>query len=206
MIHGDRSLSNEPGARDYAASRLWCRARQRSRAHLARPALLPQSRCRPPSISLDAIRRTDQRAGNERLSSARAPPRQTCASAGRRCRGAAFSSTGHRGSTSATSAASDTSASRWKAAEKPPSAPDPDPPSTEDAARIVAAAWAEDDDGGMFVWLTLVTGARRGGLLALRWDSWPLSPRRAVPRRGRAARSGPGCSGRAWPGSRRRGS
>ena len=58
-----------------------------------------------------------------------------------------------------------------KAAEKPrPSAPDPDPPSSEDAARIVAAAWDEDDDWGMLVWLTLVTGARRGELLALRWE------------------------------------
>ena len=54
-------------------------------------------------------------------------------------------------------------------------APQPDPPSAEDAARIVAAAWAEDDEWGMAVWTALVTGARRGELLALRWEDVDLS-------------------------------
>jgi integrase len=54
-------------------------------------------------------------------------------------------------------------------------APQPDPPSAEDAARIVAAAWAEDDEWGMVVWTALVTGARRGELLALRWEDVDLS-------------------------------
>ena len=45
-------------------------------------------------------------------------------------------------------------------------APNPDPPSPEDAARIVAAAWAEDVEWGLLVWLLLVTGARRGEILA----------------------------------------
>jgi integrase len=63
-----------------------------------------------------------------------------------------------------------------EAAQKPrPPAPRPDPPSSEDAARIVAAAWAQDDEWGMFVWMTLVTGARRGELLALRWEDVDLS-------------------------------
>jgi integrase len=34
-------------------------------------------------------------------------------------------------------------------------APQPDPPSPEDAAKIVNAAWEQDEDWGTFVWLTL---------------------------------------------------
>lgn len=48
-------------------------------------------------------------------------------------------------------------------------APQPDPPSPEEAAKIVTAAWEQDEDWGTFVWLTLVTGARRGELLAFVW-------------------------------------
>jgi integrase len=47
--------------------------------------------------------------------------------------------------------------------------PQPEPPSSTQAARIVAAAWEQDPDWGMLVWLVLVTGARRGELLGLRW-------------------------------------
>lgn len=56
------------------------------------------------------------------------------------------------------------------AAAKRPRAlpPRPNPPTSEEAARIAAAAWEQDADWGMFVWLTLVTGARRGELVALR--------------------------------------
>jgi integrase len=62
------------------------------------------------------------------------------------------------------------------AAQKPRlPAPQPDSPSAEDAARIVAAAWAQDDEWGMVVWIALVTGARRGELLALRWKDVDLS-------------------------------
>jgi len=49
-------------------------------------------------------------------------------------------------------------------------APRPHPPTAREAARIVAAAWEEDLQWGLFVWLVLVTGARRGELLALRWS------------------------------------
>jgi integrase len=49
-------------------------------------------------------------------------------------------------------------------------APRPHPPTASEAARIVAAAWEEDLLWGLFVWLVLVTGARRGELLALRWS------------------------------------
>jgi hypothetical protein len=40
-------------------------------------------------------------------------------------------------------------------------APNPQPPSSEQAARICAEAW-KDPDWGMFVWLAMMTGARRG--------------------------------------------
>ena len=50
-----------------------------------------------------------------------------------------------------------------------PAAPDPQPPSPEEAARIVEEAW-EDPDWGMLVWLTMTTGARRGELCGLRWS------------------------------------
>lgn len=79
----------------------------------------------------------------------------------------------------------------------PPAAkrPDPRPPSAEEAARIVDAAW-ESPDWGTLVWLTMTTGARRGELCGLRW-----SPRRSAVRRadlptshrpGRAASGGEG--------------
>jgi integrase len=47
--------------------------------------------------------------------------------------------------------------------------PQPEPPSTAEAARIIEAAWAEDDDWGALVWLVMVTGMRRAEVLALRW-------------------------------------
>lgn len=69
-------------------------------------------------------------------------------------------------------------------------APRPDPPSSDEAARIVAAAWAEDDDWGMFVWMALVTGARRGELLALRWDAVNLESGVLTVRHSLAAQGG----------------
>ncbi|MDT4914309.1 MAG: integrase [Pseudonocardiales bacterium] len=54
-------------------------------------------------------------------------------------------------------------------AEAPsPSRPNPDPPSAEEASRILNAAWA-DPDWGMLLWLTMITGRRRGEVSALRW-------------------------------------
>jgi integrase len=50
---------------------------------------------------------------------------------------------------------------------------DPQPPSAAQAAAIAAEAWA-DLDWGMFVWLAMTTGARRGELCALRWDRLDL--------------------------------
>jgi integrase len=49
-----------------------------------------------------------------------------------------------------------------------PSRPNPDPPSAAEAARVLNAAWA-DPDWGMLLWLTMITGRRRGEVSALRW-------------------------------------
>src|SRR4051794_6945435 len=66
---------------------------------------------------------------------------------------------------------------RWKwiavnpadIADKPPLPhPDPQPPSAQEAARIVNEAW-RDPDWGTFVWCAMTSGARRGELCALRW-------------------------------------
>ena len=47
--------------------------------------------------------------------------------------------------------------------------PEPDPPSPADAARLLDAAFAMDDDWGTLVWLVMTTGVRRGEVCALRW-------------------------------------
>jgi hypothetical protein len=47
--------------------------------------------------------------------------------------------------------------------------PQPEPPSPQDAARIIEAAWAQDDSWGTLVWLVMVTGIRRAELAGLRW-------------------------------------
>jgi integrase len=48
-------------------------------------------------------------------------------------------------------------------------APEPSPPSPGDAARLLDAAFAMDDDWGTLVWLVMTTGIRRGEVCALRW-------------------------------------
>jgi integrase len=65
---------------------------------------------------------------------------------------------------------------RWAAvspmdqAEPPPvPSPDPQPPTPDEAVRLIAESFRVDPDWGMLVWLTMVTGARRGELCALRW-------------------------------------
>jgi integrase len=54
-----------------------------------------------------------------------------------------------------------------------PPAPEPSPPSVAEAARIVNEAW-RDPDWGALVWVAITTGARRGELCALQWDSVDL--------------------------------
>lgn len=53
--------------------------------------------------------------------------------------------------------------------------PQPHPPSAANAARIIKEAWSTDAEWGTFVWLTMVTGARRGELVALRFANVELS-------------------------------
>jgi integrase len=57
----------------------------------------------------------------------------------------------------------------------PPAAPrpNPQPPTTAEAAKILAAAFC-DPDWGTFVWVAMTTGARRGELCALRWSKVDL--------------------------------
>ena len=50
----------------------------------------------------------------------------------------------------------------------------PHPPSAQQAAAILTAAFAMDLWWGVLVWLAMTTGARRGELCALRWDSVDL--------------------------------
>ncbi len=68
--------------------------------------------------------------------------------------------------------------------------PQPTPPSTEQAAQIVDAAWKQDDDWGTFVWLTFVTGARRSELIALTWTDLDLAAHVLTIRRGLIRRNG----------------
>jgi integrase len=44
-----------------------------------------------------------------------------------------------------------------------PTRPNPDPPSADEAARVLSTAWA-DPEWGLLLWLTMITGRRRGYL------------------------------------------
>jgi integrase len=59
---------------------------------------------------------------------------------------------------------------------EPPAAPKskPRPPTAAEAARILAEAW-KDPDWGLLVWLTMMTGLRRGELCGLRWKHVDLA-------------------------------
>lgn len=86
---------------------------------------------------------------------------------------------------------------RWKwvtsnpiADAKPPAAPrgNPRPPTPEQAARIINEAF-KDPDWGALIWLTMVTGQRRGELCAIRWahldlDHGVLHLEKAIGQRG----------------------
>jgi integrase len=54
-------------------------------------------------------------------------------------------------------------------------APQPEPPTSAEAARIIAAAWEQDEEWGTLVWLVMVTGMRRAEVLALRWPDVDLA-------------------------------
>jgi integrase len=49
-----------------------------------------------------------------------------------------------------------------------PAPTEPDPPSPEEAAALLNDAWS-DPEWGLFLWLTMLSGARRGEVCALRW-------------------------------------
>ncbi|MFF4697953.1 tyrosine-type recombinase/integrase [Streptomyces chattanoogensis] len=55
---------------------------------------------------------------------------------------------------------------------EPPSQPkpNPDPPTPEEAALVLNTAWQQDLDWGAFLFMTMVTGSRRGEMCALRWS------------------------------------
>jgi integrase len=46
---------------------------------------------------------------------------------------------------------------------------DPDPPSASEAAALLSAAWSANPEWGLLLWLTMLTGSRRGETSALRW-------------------------------------
>ncbi|MEU4672533.1 tyrosine-type recombinase/integrase [Amycolatopsis sp. NPDC023774] len=50
----------------------------------------------------------------------------------------------------------------------------PRPPSTQDMARIIEAAHQSSLEWGTYVWLSAVTGARRGEVVALQWEDIDL--------------------------------
>jgi integrase len=54
------------------------------------------------------------------------------------------------------------------AAAPAPRRTEPDPPSADEAARLLNAAW-RDPEWGLLLWLTMLTGPRRGEISALRW-------------------------------------
>jgi integrase len=51
---------------------------------------------------------------------------------------------------------------------------DPDPPSAEEVAALLNEAWT-DPSWGLFLWLVMVTGCRRGEMCALRWTDVDLA-------------------------------
>jgi integrase len=50
-----------------------------------------------------------------------------------------------------------------------PNPTEPDPPSAEEAAALLNTAWT-DPEWGLLLWLTMITGTRRGELCALTWN------------------------------------
>jgi integrase len=60
---------------------------------------------------------------------------------------------------------------------RPPSKPRPNPrpPSSEQMALIVEAAWTSSAEWGLYLWLSAVLGARRGEVVALQWEDIDLN-------------------------------
>lgn len=64
------------------------------------------------------------------------------------------------------------------------------PPEPAKAATLVDAAWELDQDFGVFVWLAMVTGARRGEVCVLRWSDIRLEEQDLLIARSIVVRSG----------------
>jgi integrase len=64
-------------------------------------------------------------------------------------------------------------------AVKPPAKkrPQPRPPTPEQMARIIEEAWRSSNEWGLYVWLSAVTGARRGEVIALQWGDVDIDSR-----------------------------
>lgn len=60
------------------------------------------------------------------------------------------------------------------AAARKPAMRKPQPPTPHETAQIIEAAWQDDDWWGLFIWLSAVTGARRGETVALQWCDFDL--------------------------------
>ncbi|GAA1597584.1 hypothetical protein GCM10009789_59370 [Kribbella sancticallisti] len=54
--------------------------------------------------------------------------------------------------------------------------PNPQPPTQDEIAKLILAAWDEDPDWGSFLWLKTTTGNRRGEMCALRWTDRERQP------------------------------
>lgn len=52
--------------------------------------------------------------------------------------------------------------------------PQPNPPTSDQMALIVETAWRAEEWWGLFIWLSAVTGARRGEVVALQWCDFDL--------------------------------
>ncbi|GAA3436992.1 tyrosine-type recombinase/integrase [Kutzneria kofuensis] len=94
-----------------------------------------------------------------------------------------------------------TAAVRWEWIDSNPAriaqrpkqkAPEPDPPSPTDAARLIDAAFELDEDWGVLVWLVMTTGIRRGEVCALKWSRVDLDEGTIEIRRSYTLRSGVG--------------
>ena len=71
--------------------------------------------------------------------------------------------------------------------------PDPQPPSATEAARLIEEAWRQDEQWGLYLWLAMVLGARRGELVALRWKHIEFDTGFINVRRNYVRAAGQGC-------------
>ena len=68
---------------------------------------------------------------------------------------------------------------------------EPDPPSPDQAARLLNLVWAEDEEFGLYLWTAFTTGARRGEVSALRENRFDFDPPAGPPRPQLPGQAGP---------------